>query len=395
MINHVRNLITPLLGACLAGRAARRTHPATDKPATPPGDTTALTVTAESALKRGDCREASESYAKAAAGGDVQLARRATQVAMACEHLPAAWQSATRWRTLAPSDREANALYAAVALKLYRTSEARGAIHEFWRVEEQKNAAAPAPAPPAADAGRRRSAAAAAQRPGAHHAQHDRADGAAARGIGRLGGADRHERRARTDGQLARHPDAARRAVARRLRRPARRPLRAAGAAARSAGPRRPAHPGARLCDARRCAAGARDRAPGEDARRAARRHASSPRCSPRWIAARRRTRNSSSCAPAARRRRRSTGAWRCWPSIPGTTRRRKQRFSELLSSGEGSDGVQLYLADIAVRDGDPDAALAGLPAPVRLVRGTAGALARRGAAARAALAHRGAGAAG
>ena len=63
---------------------------------------------------------------------------------MACEHLPAAWQSATRWRALAPDDREANALYAAVALKLYRTDDARAAIADFWRVEGQKNAATPA-----------------------------------------------------------------------------------------------------------------------------------------------------------------------------------------------------------------------------------------------------------
>ena len=41
------------------------------------------------------------------------------------------------------------------------------------------------------------------------------------------------------------------------------------------------------------------------------------------------------------------------------TTRRRKQRFTELVSSGEGNDGAQLYLADIEVRTGDPDAALA------------------------------------
>ena len=32
---------------------------------------------------------------------------------MACEHLPAAWQAVSRWRTLAPDDREANAMYAA------------------------------------------------------------------------------------------------------------------------------------------------------------------------------------------------------------------------------------------------------------------------------------------
>jgi tetratricopeptide (TPR) repeat protein len=118
--------------------------------AAPAADGTALTVMAEADLKRGDCRGASESYAKAAVGGDVQLARRATQVAMACEHLPAAWQSATRWRTLAPKDREANALYAAVALKLYHTAEARAAIHDFWSAEQQQSSAAASPvAPPA------------------------------------------------------------------------------------------------------------------------------------------------------------------------------------------------------------------------------------------------------
>ncbi|HYB31930.1 MAG TPA: tetratricopeptide repeat protein [Steroidobacteraceae bacterium] len=140
-----------LLAALLAGCASA---PA-PKPAAPPPpahtDITALTVMAEADLKRGDCRAASETYARAAAGGDAKLARRATQVAMACEHLPAAFQSATRWRTLAPTDREANALYAAVALKLYRTADARAAIHDFWSIEEQQAATAGAPAssPPA------------------------------------------------------------------------------------------------------------------------------------------------------------------------------------------------------------------------------------------------------
>jgi tetratricopeptide (TPR) repeat protein len=145
MINHLRNLILSLLCATLLGACAA-SRPAADKPVPPKAAAvdTALTASADAALKRGDCREASESYAKAAATGDVQLARRATQVAMACEHLPAAWQAASRWRALAPNDREANALYAAIALKLYRTADARVAIHEFWRVEEQTNAA-PAP----------------------------------------------------------------------------------------------------------------------------------------------------------------------------------------------------------------------------------------------------------
>jgi predicted Zn-dependent protease len=112
---------------------------------------------AEVALKRGDCRAAAEAYAHGAAlVADVQLARRATQVAMACEHLPAAWQAATRWRALAPGDREADALYAAVALKLYHTTEARTAIHDFWSAEEHANSASAAgtkPTPPDAAAG--------------------------------------------------------------------------------------------------------------------------------------------------------------------------------------------------------------------------------------------------
>jgi tetratricopeptide (TPR) repeat protein len=102
---------------------------------------------AEADVKRGDCRAASETYAKAAAVGDAKLARRATQVAMACEHLPAAWQAATRWRALAPGDREADALYAAVALKLYRTADARAAIRDFWHIEEQQDTAASSATP--------------------------------------------------------------------------------------------------------------------------------------------------------------------------------------------------------------------------------------------------------
>jgi hypothetical protein len=114
MIDRVTNL-APSLGvallALLAGCAGMHNakEPATPAPAAH-GDTTALTVMAEADLKRGDCRAASETYAKAAAIGDAKLAKRATQVAMACEHLPAAWESATRWRALAPGDREADAL---------------------------------------------------------------------------------------------------------------------------------------------------------------------------------------------------------------------------------------------------------------------------------------------
>jgi len=358
MINHVRNLITPLLGGCLLAACAS-THPATDKPPTPPADTTALTVTAESALKRGDCREASESYAKAAAGGDVQLARRATQVAMACEHLPAAWQSATRWRTLAPSDREANALYAAIALKLYRTSEARGAIHEFWRVEEQKNAAAPAPAPPAADAGP-----AAAVPPPPHNAQArttrsmteltalllEESDASAVliamsgaleptanspdnlTLLGELSLAAYDGQRAGRYAQQALQHDpqdlAALRILARAyvMRGDAPQAL----ATARQAKTRDAQRGGMELAEV----LASLDRS--EEAHQELEQLRASG-------------------APQAEIDRRL--ALLAFNS--GDYKEAKQRFGELLSSGEGNDGVQLYLADIAVRVGDPDAALA------------------------------------
>ena len=144
-----------VVASLLAGLAAcATTPPAQQKPAAAEPEAQSVAA-AEEALKRGDCRSASETLARAAAHGDVQTARRATQVAVACEHLPAAWQSASRWRTLAPDDREANALYAAVALKLYRTSDARAAIADFWRVEGQKNTTGNAAAAPPAKASER------------------------------------------------------------------------------------------------------------------------------------------------------------------------------------------------------------------------------------------------
>ncbi|MBV9695693.1 MAG: hypothetical protein JO005_02065, partial [Gammaproteobacteria bacterium] len=152
VLRRSRNLIVRTLcgAACALQLAGCATHAPQARSAAPAPDPTALTMTAETALKRGDCRTASEAYAQAASVGEAALARRATQVALACEHLPAAWQAAVRWRSLAPADREANALYAAVALKLYRTADARAAIEQFWRVESQKEAAPGAGTDPAA-----------------------------------------------------------------------------------------------------------------------------------------------------------------------------------------------------------------------------------------------------
>src|SRR5581483_6515624 len=100
---------------------------------TPKGDPVALGVVAEIALERGDCKTAAETYAKAAqASSDPALARHATLVAFdKCEHLPAAWESASRWRALVPMNGEADARYAAIAVKLYHLPEARAAVNDF------------------------------------------------------------------------------------------------------------------------------------------------------------------------------------------------------------------------------------------------------------------------
>ena len=103
-----------------------------EKEESPKGDPIALGVVAEIALEKGDCRTASETYARAAeATKDPALAHHATVVALKCEHLPAAWQAVSRWHALDPNNAEADARYAAVAVKLYRLSEARAAINDF------------------------------------------------------------------------------------------------------------------------------------------------------------------------------------------------------------------------------------------------------------------------
>src|ERR1700682_146947 len=218
MINCVRNLTTVLCASVLAasllaGCAGVRPATKAAPPPPPEGEASPLTGAAEVALKRGDCRAASEAYAHGAAvAADVQLARRATQVAMACEHLPAAWAAATRWRALAPGGREADALYAAVALKLYHTSEARAAIHDFWRAEEHANSASAAltkPTQPDAAAGKgpppAPEATRAAARGRAHGEEHARVDGPAAGGVRCACRVDGHERGAGADGQLTRY----------------------------------------------------------------------------------------------------------------------------------------------------------------------------------------------
>ncbi len=132
-----------VLAALLAACASTKPHPAA--PAAPAVDPNALTLSAEVALKKGDCRAAAEQYAQAATAGDARLARRATEVAVSCEHLPAAWTAVTRWHALAPDDRDADALYALVALKLYRTADARNAIRDYCKSILAESPPEPAP----------------------------------------------------------------------------------------------------------------------------------------------------------------------------------------------------------------------------------------------------------
>jgi len=352
-----RNGLTPtlwgaVLAALLAGCAS--VHPSGDKPSPPArSDATALTVTAEADLKRGDCRAASETYARAAAVGDAQLARRATQVAMACEHLPAAWQAATRWRALAPGDKEANALYAAVALKLYRTEEARAAIHDFWDAVEQQEAAAATP----------KAAAPGVLPPGA------RAQQRAARSMNELTALLLEESDAPAvltamtgaleptanspatltllgelslaayDGQRAQ--SYAERALQLEPKDPAALRVLARAYVMQGEGPQA-------LATARRAQA--------DDATRGGFELAEILASLDRSEEAHQQLEQlRAGGAPQAEIDRRL--ALLAFNS--GDMKEARRRFQDLLSSGEGNDAAQLYLADIAARDGDPDAAIA------------------------------------
>ena len=341
-------LLAPLCGCSTTPAAKEKPAPAST------ADVTALTVTAEAALKRGDCRTASEDYAQAAAKGDVQLARRGTQVAMACEHLPAAWQAATRWRSLAPNDREANALYAAVALKLYRTQDAKVAIHEFWRIEEERNALVPAPVAPAGAPPVSAAAPRAAERTGRSMSELtalllEESDasavliamsGALEPGantpetltlLGELSLAAYDGQRAARYAQLALQHDPKDLAALRVL---ARAYVMRGDAAQALATARQ-----AKSDDAQRGGLELADILASLDRSEEAHQELEGLRASG---------------APQAEIDRRL--ALLAFNS--GDFKEAKQRFSELVSTGEGNDGAQLYLADIALRNGDPDTAL-------------------------------------
>jgi tetratricopeptide (TPR) repeat protein len=372
MIKAVRNLTTVLCASVLAawlvaGCAGVRPAAKATAPPPPGGDASALTVIAEVALKRGDCRAASEAYAHAAAlVADVQLARRATQVAMACEHLPAAWQAATRWRALAPGDREADALYAAVALKLYHTTEARTAIHDFWRAEEHANSAGAAgtkPTPPDAAAGSGSPPAANATPAAPRAAQRtaksmteltalllEESDAPAVllAMSGALEPAANSPETLTLLGELSLAAYDGQRAQAyaqQALQRDAKDPaaLRVLARAYVVRG------------DAPQAVATARQ-AKAHDATRGGFELAEVLASLDRNEEAHQELEHlRASGAPAAEIDRRLA----LLAFTSGDLKEARQRFTELLSSGQGNDSAQLYLADIAARDGDPEGAIA------------------------------------
>ncbi len=131
LIHFPRGALTLALAAlCLLLAAGCATVP--EQAAAPPQpDAAALTIVAEIALQRGDCKTAAETYARAAQMASAPVAHRASEVGLACEDLPAAWASAQRWRELDPQSRDALAMYATVALKLYRIADARDAVKAF------------------------------------------------------------------------------------------------------------------------------------------------------------------------------------------------------------------------------------------------------------------------
>jgi hypothetical protein len=101
--------------------------PAADPPAAP-ADPAQASVAAELALQSGDCRGASEDFAVASQGAPAQMASHATDVALDCQDIPAAWTAVQNWFKAAPKDPQAALIYATIALKLYRVPEARVGI---------------------------------------------------------------------------------------------------------------------------------------------------------------------------------------------------------------------------------------------------------------------------
>jgi predicted Zn-dependent protease len=333
----------------------------------PKGDPVALGVVAEIALERGDCKSAAETYAKAAeVSADPSLARHATLVSLKCEHLPAAWESAGRWRTLAPTNAEANARYAAVAVRLYHLTEARAAITDFSHsppsISGQGNSSGAAQSDPAAGAAGKSDQAQAGKN------EKEKDDKPLLISLTALTALLLEEADAPTvltamSGTLESAPSPEATALLSELA------LSAydAGRAQRYAEEalqRNPKDAGAKVVlarayvirgDATKAISTARD-AMHDDPERSSFDLADVLIALDRLEDAHQELERLRSQEPAAEiDRRLALLAYEA-----GDMKEAQQRFAELASSGEGNEAALLYLADIAARDGDTDAAIAG-----------------------------------
>jgi tetratricopeptide (TPR) repeat protein len=114
----------PVAGACAALASCVSAPPPVVEE-----DANTLTLVAEMARERGDCRAATESYerAVAAAPGEA-LVRRALEVAVSCQQLGSAARMAAEWRRIAPANTDAMRVAGLIALELGRPAEAREAF---------------------------------------------------------------------------------------------------------------------------------------------------------------------------------------------------------------------------------------------------------------------------
>jgi len=104
-------------------------------------DDGAAVARAETALQRGDCGEASTQYRTAAlALPRVDLAARATAVALACGQYATARADAERWLQLAPADEEAQLARIQAELVGYQLPEARAHFRTLLALPKLKTA---------------------------------------------------------------------------------------------------------------------------------------------------------------------------------------------------------------------------------------------------------------
>lgn len=93
----------------------------------------AAIMAGEQALRDGDCRKASESFLAAArVSAEIDVARRAAQIALGCDQLETARVASARWRALDEWSGDAALAATLVALKRYDLDEARDAL-TAWR----------------------------------------------------------------------------------------------------------------------------------------------------------------------------------------------------------------------------------------------------------------------